>query len=104
MIRKRYRNNIKSAKTYPGADIASDHNPVVATFTLTLKRIKQTHKDNKMNILKLKNQKIRNRVKEQINTGVSIAQRKNQDEENVNTKWSNIKNTILSNDQKKKES
>ena len=95
MIRKRYRNSIKSAKTYPGADIASDHNPVVATFRLTLKRIKQTHKDNKMNILKLKNQEIRNRVKEQINTEVPIAQRKNQDEENVNTKWSNIKNTML---------
>lgn len=36
MIRRRFRNTIKSVKTYPGADIASDHNPVVAAIHVKL--------------------------------------------------------------------
>ena len=30
LIRNRFRNSIKKCKTYSGADINSDHNPVVA--------------------------------------------------------------------------
>lgn len=41
VIGKRYRNCIKSTKTYQGADIASDHKPVLTTLRLTVKRIKQ---------------------------------------------------------------
>ena len=35
LIRKRFRNSIKQCKTHPGADIASDHNPLIL---LTAKR------------------------------------------------------------------
>ena len=38
LIRKRFRNSIKQCKTYPGADIGSDHNPVVATMKIRLKK------------------------------------------------------------------
>ncbi|CAG5122788.1 unnamed protein product [Candidula unifasciata] len=37
MIRDRFKNNIKKAKTYPGADINSDHNPVVIKIQIKLK-------------------------------------------------------------------
>jgi len=37
LISKRFRNIVKSIKTYPGADIGSDHNPVVANLALRLK-------------------------------------------------------------------
>ena len=29
MVRNRFRNSVKQVKTYPGADVDSDHNPVV---------------------------------------------------------------------------
>ena len=35
-INKRFRNSVINARTYPGADCGSDHNPVVATIRLTL--------------------------------------------------------------------
>ena len=38
LIRKRHRNSIKQCKTYPGADIGSDHNPLIARMSVKLKR------------------------------------------------------------------
>ena len=38
LIRSRHRNSIKKCKTYPGADIGSDHNPVIANILVKLKR------------------------------------------------------------------
>lgn len=40
-ISKRFRNSIINAKTYPGCDINSDHNPVVATMRIKLKKVLQ---------------------------------------------------------------
>jgi len=36
-IKKRYRNTVKNAITYPGADMNSDHNPVVVKLKFRLK-------------------------------------------------------------------
>ena len=36
-IKKRYRNTVKNAMTYPGADMNSDHNPVVVKLKFRLK-------------------------------------------------------------------
>ena len=41
MINTRFRNSVKQTKTYPGADIGSDHNPVVATVKINLKKDKE---------------------------------------------------------------
>jgi len=38
MIKSRFKNNVKKAKTYPGADIGSDHNPVVIKMCIKLKK------------------------------------------------------------------
>ena len=38
LIKKRFRNSIKQCKTHPGADIASDHNPLIAKVSVKLKR------------------------------------------------------------------
>uniref|UniRef100_A0A8D8VHS4 Craniofacial development protein 2 n=2 Tax=Cacopsylla melanoneura TaxID=428564 RepID=A0A8D8VHS4_9HEMI len=40
MINQRYRNSCKMAKTYPGADINSDHNLLVAEFKVKWKKMK----------------------------------------------------------------
>ena len=39
LIRKRFRNSVKNCKTYPGADIGSDHNPLVCKISVRLKRV-----------------------------------------------------------------
>ena len=40
-VSKRFRRSIRMAKTYPGADIGSDHNPVVVKVNIALKVIKK---------------------------------------------------------------
>ena len=57
MINQTFRNGIKQAKTYSGADINSDHNPVRVKMEIKLKRTnKATPKKDQleMNILKAK--------------------------------------------------
>lgn len=49
-INRRHRNCIKSAKTYPGADIGSDHN-----LKVRLKKIQQPTKTTRVDLDKLKN-------------------------------------------------
>ena len=34
MVRNRFRNSVKQVKTYPGADVDSDHNPVVCKIKI----------------------------------------------------------------------
>ncbi|CAF4868095.1 unnamed protein product [Pieris macdunnoughi] len=41
-INSRFKNSIKSAQTYPGADINSDHNPVVVKMCYNLKKLRKT--------------------------------------------------------------
>ena len=43
-------------KTYPGADIGSDHNPVVATVKINLKRIKKKENMEQFNLDMLKDE------------------------------------------------
>lgn len=38
MIEQRFRNIVKAVRTYPDADLSSDHNPLVATIQLRLER------------------------------------------------------------------
>ena len=38
LVRSRHRNCIKQCKTYPGADVGSDHNPLIARVSVRLKR------------------------------------------------------------------
>ncbi|XP_022184225.1 uncharacterized protein LOC111043552 [Nilaparvata lugens] len=41
MINKRFRNSCMTMRTYPGADILSDHNPLVGDFRIRMKKIKK---------------------------------------------------------------
>ena len=55
MINERFRNCVKQARTYPGADINSDHNPVILKFKVKLKKIKinQAQSQIDYNLLKM---------------------------------------------------
>lgn len=43
LINKRFRNCIKNIKTYPGADVRSDHNPLIGKMGIRLKRVEKKH-------------------------------------------------------------
>ncbi|XP_072401076.1 uncharacterized protein [Diabrotica undecimpunctata] len=43
-INKRYRNSVLAVKTYPGADVPTDHNILVGKIRLRLKRVARTNK------------------------------------------------------------
>ena len=62
MIRHRYRNSIRQCKAYPGADIHSDHNPVIAKMKFRLKKTNNnSKKEPKIDVAQLSNPEIQNK-------------------------------------------
>ena len=59
MINQRFKNSVKQARTYPGADINSDHKPVTFKFKVKLKKIKRNQAQSQIdyNLLKDDNYK-----------------------------------------------
>ena len=60
MINQRYRSSVKKVRTYPGADIGSDHNPVIMTLTVKLKQPKRRKMNAQLDMNMLNDTKIRN--------------------------------------------
>ncbi|KAI5708046.1 hypothetical protein M8J77_015361 [Diaphorina citri] len=58
MINKRYRNSCTSMRTYPGADMNSDHVPVIGEFKVVLKKVGKK-KEAKTNMRQLKEPRIK---------------------------------------------
>ena len=67
MINTRFRNSVKQTKTYTGADIGSDHNPVVATVKINLKRIKKKENMEQFNLDMLKDEHMRQQYAVEVN-------------------------------------
>lgn len=63
LISERFRNSMTSVKTYPGADVPSDHNPLVGQLKTKLKKTRPQRKSKKYDIEKLKNPEIQEKVK-----------------------------------------
>uniref|UniRef100_A0A8D8VTC7 Craniofacial development protein 2 n=1 Tax=Cacopsylla melanoneura TaxID=428564 RepID=A0A8D8VTC7_9HEMI len=71
MINQRYRNSCTYVKAYPGADIRSDHNPILGEFKLRLKRIKRK-REQTWDMRKLKDPIIKKKVGESLNQRIKI--------------------------------
>jgi len=54
MAKCRFFNSITNAKTHPGADINSDHNPVVASLRIKLKKVLKAQRKTVWNMDKQK--------------------------------------------------
>src|SRR5580658_10458105 len=54
VVRQRYRNSVKSACSYPGADADSDHNLVVMRVIVKLKKMQRTIRKRKWDVAQLK--------------------------------------------------
>lgn len=50
---KWYRHAIKSFKAYPGADVGSDYNPLIASLQLKFKKIGKLERSSKLDTRKL---------------------------------------------------
>ena len=61
MINQRFRNCIKLAKTLPGPDISSDHNPVKVKMKVKLKQMKKTKTREQLDLDPLKQQEYKDR-------------------------------------------
>ena len=61
MINSRFKNGVRRVKTYPGADINSDHNPVVMKLKIKLKKVQTKKRQGQLSLDMLKEENIRSR-------------------------------------------
>lgn len=50
LVKERYRNSVKNARSYPGADIDSDHNLVMINLAVRLKKVAKAKYRKKWNL------------------------------------------------------
>ena len=62
MMSQRFKNCVKQARTYPGADINSDHNPVIIKFTVKLKKIERSQTQSQIDYNLLKDDTYENEI------------------------------------------
>ena len=87
---------MRNAKVYPGADVDSDHNPVVATVAVNLKRILRVKNRVKWKLEKLKDI---DSYSLEFRTGVDLALQKlieHRSADNPEVKWTDFKETVTS--------
>lgn len=105
MINQRYRNSCKMAKTYPGADINSDHNLLVAEFKVKWKKMKIKQRKTEYDRRKLDDPNITTQVVEMLSNALQDIQSRSGIEEKMRkivevTKT--VKREILTKDTRKK--
>lgn len=97
LVNKRYRNSCLSMRTFPGADMRTDHVPVIGRFKVVMKKIKKAA-PLKVNLRQLKNGKIKECVEKELNAAMAETTEDSSVEEHLNhlkSKVEHIKNTIL---------
>ena len=93
----RFRNSIKQVKTYPGADIGSDHNPVVMNVMVKLKKTKKVTGRQHLDMNMLKSDEYRNLYRVKVNNMFEMLRNEEgiQSEENeVERDWQIIKKSL----------
>ncbi|KAI5738445.1 hypothetical protein M8J77_007179 [Diaphorina citri] len=89
LTNQRYKNSIVKVRTYPGADIFSDHNLLVAEVRTKLKRMQRRNKVKKWDTSKLKTSEggvFAEKVEEEL--------KKNAVNVNIKEEWNTIKSSI----------
>ncbi len=90
LVKNRYRNSVKNAKAYPGADADTDHNLVVMTMAVKLKfikRRKRTRQRWNKEELKIKSREISRKIEEQL--------QKEKMNQEVGKRWEQLKSVII---------
>lgn len=79
-------------KAYPGTDVDSDHNPLIAKLQVRLKRIKKARVWQRMEIRKLQRPEVKEKIQRKIHENLD---KMNIGHQSINEQWKAIKNTIL---------
>ena len=93
MINHRFKNNLKNVKSYPGADVGSDHNPVVMSLKVKFKQKKVQLQDEKYDMKMLKQDAVSRKYNIEIKNRLELLFRDETDMDD-NSRWNSIKETI----------
>lgn len=98
LVNARYRNSFTSVKTYPGADIQSDHNPLVGDYRTRYKKV-QRKTPKKHDIRKLKDRILKDKISKTLNENCREIEEKGGNTEekihSLNKAVEDIKNKFL---------
>ena len=100
LINKRFRNCVKQAKTYPGSDINSDHNPVVVKMKIQLKKLNKTNRKQQLDFSLLKNNSYAARYNIEIRNRfdalyIEELEQQFDEEERIEDIWRKVKESIV---------
>uniref|UniRef100_A0A8D8R6E3 Craniofacial development protein 2 n=1 Tax=Cacopsylla melanoneura TaxID=428564 RepID=A0A8D8R6E3_9HEMI len=90
LTNQRYKNSIINVKTYPGADVDSDHNLLAAELRTRLKHVKK-----KANCKKWNTEKLRSNEVEQYQSEIEEKLKDIISQDGVKEEWNVMKDTIL---------
>ncbi|KAL3288735.1 hypothetical protein HHI36_003170, partial [Cryptolaemus montrouzieri] len=101
IVNRRYKNAVESCKTYPGADIPTDHNLLLARIKVEFKRTKGNKKATIINTDKLKEESTYNKIKEEIHRYINEkplkpTQTSEEDWQKIKTTLKNVTGSTLS--------
>ena len=98
MINSRFKNNVKTTFTYPGADIFSDHVLLIMKLKLRLKLPKKTKKVEHWNLEMLRDDDVRNRYNIEVVNMYNMLRNEAEDQssmvDDVDNQWNNLKLSI----------
>ncbi|XP_068738570.1 craniofacial development protein 2-like [Montipora capricornis] len=95
IINGKWRRSLENVRVFRGADAASDHNLVVATAKLKLRKaMRQEQQRKQFDIAKLRCPKIQKQFVLEVKNRFQVLAGSNQDDTPVETKWNRIKNTF----------
>uniref|UniRef100_A0A8D8SH15 Craniofacial development protein 2 n=1 Tax=Cacopsylla melanoneura TaxID=428564 RepID=A0A8D8SH15_9HEMI len=89
LVNRRFRNSCKSVRTYPGADLESDHVPLVGVFQTNLKKVKKRILV-KHDMRRLRDPSIMGDVFQDVNKEIQ----KNKEEVDIEQKVNHIKESV----------
>ncbi|XP_008178606.1 uncharacterized protein LOC103307918 [Acyrthosiphon pisum] len=98
MVKNRYKNQIKSSKSYPGADIDSDHNLVMIKSVLKFKKLERPkNKGPEWNLCQLKQPEVRKLFEKKCKEKFDTKDKPMTDDcnNNIEHRWRCIKESII---------
>ncbi|KAK7907147.1 hypothetical protein WMY93_015759 [Mugilogobius chulae] len=97
LVNARFRNCIKQAKTYPGADIGSDHNPVVMKIKVKLKKLKKQKPFEHLELNKLKEKQYQENYNIQVQNmynKLALQESPQGEEEEIEHQWNIMRESL----------
>src|SRR6187399_193607 len=92
LVDKRFRQGVRNSKSMPGADCGSDHNPVITTIKIKLRKMRRTKPTTKWNLDTLNNPQNRCEYQNKLNKQLKDKHVRDMDE--IDQVWDTLKECI----------